>query len=256
MNRIEMKGRICLWIALPAIVTTMTMAAPEDRTVEIAKDMMRAMGGEAAWKQARYVRFDFTFQFRGRVITARAYLWDKQTGRARLEDKSAEGKFSVVLFNSRDPKGAAYMTGKKLEGQDAAADLKGAARTLSLDSDWLALPWNLLSPGFHLKYAGEKSLNGQVFDVVEVAVDSRAGGPAMRYSAYVSRQSHLMEYCSVGTEASLWDWKYTTAGGVQLAGEHHNPDKKAAISMGNVKVLDKVDDAFFTDPARGLTALQ
>jgi hypothetical protein len=255
-----MKRRICLWIALPAIMTivmlTVITAAPEPQPVEIARSMMQAMGGEAAWKQARYVHFDFTFKLRGQIRVARAYLWDKQTGRARLEDKSAEGKFAVVLFNTRDQAGAAYMTGKKLEGPDAAADLKGAARTLRLDSDWLALPWYWLSPGFHLKYVGEKSLNGQVFDVVEVAVDPRAGAQATRYNAYVSRKSHLMEYCSVGAEASLWDWKYKTAGGIQLAGEHNNPDKKASISMGNVKVLDKVDDAFFTDPARSLAALQ
>jgi hypothetical protein len=251
-----MKRRICLWIVLPAVMMTMTAAAPEPQPVEIARGMMRAMGGEAAWNQARYLRFDFMFTFRGRLIAARAYLWDKQTGRARLEDRSAEGKFAVVLFNTNDPKGAAYMTGKKLEGQDAAADLKGAARAFHLDFDWLALPWNWLAPGVHLKYVGEKSLNGQVFDVVEVAVDPRGGAPSIRYNAYVSRQTHLMQYCSVDAEPSLWDWKYTTAGVIQLASEHANPDKKSSISMGNVKVMDKVDDALFTDPARGLRGLK
>jgi hypothetical protein len=255
-----MKRRIYLWTAFPAIMMVVAMAgtaaAPEPQAVEIARSMLRAMGGEDAWKQARYLRFDFDFTFRGRVITARAYLWDKQTGRARLEDKSAEGKFTVVLFNTNDPKGAAYLTGKKLEGTDAAGDLKGAARSFRLDFDWLALPWNCLSPGFHLKYAGEKSLNGKVYDLVEVSTDPRAGVPAMRYNAYVSRQTHLMEYCSVGADTSLWDWKYTTAGGIQLGSGHVNPDRKSSISMGNVKVLDKVDDALFADPARGLAALK
>ena len=54
----------------------------------------------------------------------------------------------------------------------------------------------------------------------------------------------------------MWDWQYTAAGGVQLAGDHTNTERQASISMGNVKVLDQVDDAFLTDPARKLAMLQ
>ncbi|MGA2738180.1 MAG: hypothetical protein ABSG65_12125 [Bryobacteraceae bacterium] len=248
-----MKRRICLWLA---IAISMMAAAPEPRPDEIARQMMQAMGGEAAWKQANYLRFSFTLNLRGSTKVARAYLWDKQGGRVRLEDKSAEGKFAVVLLNTRDQKGAAYINGQKLEGAEAAGTLKSTYRAFRLDLDWLALPWNWLAPGVHLKYVGEKSVKGQVYDVVEVAVDQPAGAQAVRYNAYVSRESHLMDYCGVSPDTSLWDWKYTTAGHIQLASEHANPDKKAVISMGNVKVMDNPGDAFFTDPARGLSGLK
>ena len=245
-------------MALSAMLTVprVLTAAPEPPAVEIARAMMQAMGGEAAWKQARYVRFDFTVKIRGQVKIARAHLWDKQTGRYRLEDKSAIGQFAVVLFNTRDQQGTAYVNGKKLEGPAAAAALKGAYRAYRTDIDWLALPWNWLAPGVHLKYVGEKSLKGQAFDVVEVTVDQPAGAEGMRYNAYVSRRSHLMEHWSVGADTSLWDWQYTTAGGIQLASDHTNSEKGASISMGNVKVLDKVDDAFLTDPAHRLAMLK
>jgi len=52
--------------------------------------MMQAMGGEAAWKQARYVCFDFVVKAHGLPTITRAHLWDKQTGRYRFEDKSAK----------------------------------------------------------------------------------------------------------------------------------------------------------------------
>jgi hypothetical protein len=55
---------------------------------------------------------------------------------------------------------------------------------------------------------------------------------------------------------SLWDWQYTTAGGIQLARDHTNADKQSSISMGNVQVLDQVDDVFLTDPARKLAMLK
>jgi hypothetical protein len=247
-----MKTGVCVWAALTAAMT----AAPEPQAVEIARRMMQTMGGEAAWKQARYVRFDFIVKIRGQVRIARAHLWDRQTGRYRLEDKSANDSPAVVLFNIRGQQGTAYVNGKKLEGPAAAAALKGANHTYRMDIDWLTLPWNWLAPGVHLKYVGEKSLKDQAFDVVEVTVDEPAGEQSMRYNTYISRRSHLLEHWSVGADTSLWDWQYAAAGGIQLASDHVNAERKTSISMGVVKVLDKVDDAFLTDPARRLAMLK
>lgn len=253
-----MRTAIRASLALAAILTAPAVlpAAPQPKAVQIALEMMRAMGGQAAWKQAHYLRFDFVVKIRGQESIARAHLWDKQTGRYRLEDRSANGMPGIVLFNVRDQQGAAYVNGKKLEGAAAAAAVKGACRAYRTDIDWLALPWNWLEPGVHLKYVGEKSLKGQAFDVVEVTVDQPGEAEAMLYNAYVSRQSHLMEHCSVGADTGLWDWRYATVGGIQLASDHTNTEKGASISMGNVKVLDKVDDAFLTDPVRRLAALK
>ena len=107
-------------VALSAILTAalarLLAAAPEPQAAQIARGMMQAMGGEAVWKQARYVRFDFTLKLHNQIKFDRAHLWDKQTGRYRLEDKSTTGRFAVVLFNLGDQQGAAYVDGKKLEG--------------------------------------------------------------------------------------------------------------------------------------------
>ena len=85
-----MKTGICLLAALSAIAMTALTAAPEPtpetKAVELARGMMQAMGGETAWKQAHYVRFDFIMKSHGKSLITRAHLWDKQTGRYRLED--------------------------------------------------------------------------------------------------------------------------------------------------------------------------
>jgi len=242
-------------------VTLNSIAAPPEpkldpKAAEIARAMMQAMGGETAWKQARYVRFDFSIRVRGEPSVGRAHLWDKQTGRYRLEDKTANEQFAVVLFNVRDRQGTAYAAGKQLEGAAATRALQGAYRVYQTDTDWLALPWNWLAPGVHLKYVGEKSVNDQSYEVVEVTVDQPNGTAARRYTSYVSPRSHLLEYWSVGTDTTLWDWQYTRAGGIQLASSHANTQRHVTISMGNVKVLDKVDDAFLTDPEHRLSMLK
>jgi hypothetical protein len=79
---------------------------PNAKAIEIARGITQAMGGEAAWKQAHYVRFDFVVTIRGQVNIAQAT------------------RPAVVLFNIRDRQGAAYVDGKNLEGPAADAALK------------------------------------------------------------------------------------------------------------------------------------
>src|SRR5260370_40916492 len=66
---------------------------------QIARDMMQAMGGEDAWQKAHFVRFDFRVIAGNKVQAERSHLWDKQTGRYRLEDKTQERERLRVFFN-------------------------------------------------------------------------------------------------------------------------------------------------------------
>ena len=247
--------------AIPAAVALsaffpLSASEPAPKAVLIARSVIQAMGGEAAWKDARFVRFDFIVKTNGIARIERKHLWDKQTGRYRMEEKSANESPGVVLLNLRTRQGAVYVDGKKEAGPDALRDLKGVSRTVRMDLDWLALPWRWLQPGYHLKYAGEKTLQGQLCDVLEVTVDQPDATLATRYTAYVSRRSHLLEHWSVGAEPSLWDWQYMKIGGIQLASNHVNIAKRAEVDMGAVKVLNNVDQGFLTDPAKRLLSLK
>jgi len=249
-----MKTAICALLALAAAAA----AAPEPKAQEIAESMMHAMGGKEAWSRARVVRFDFIVKIGGHDTISRSYLWEKQTGRCRLEDSAGNGAPAVVLFNLGNQQGTAYVAGKKLEGPSAAAALAGAHRTFADDIYWLALPWKWLDPGTHLKDLGRKTLGESEFDVVELTFDE--GGPRSgdRYTAYVSPKSRLMERCEYfpkGGAKGMWEWRYTTAAGLKLASDHINTEKHASIGMGDVRVIDKADDAFFTDPAHKLAEL-
>lgn len=253
-----MRRTVVALLALSAVMCAVRAAEPPaSKAVEIAKRMMQAMGGEAAWQQAHFVRFDFIVKIRGEESITRSHLWDKRTGRYRLEDKAGNGDPGVVLFNVTNHQGVAYVSGRKLEGSAAAAALQGSYRTYSTDIEWLALPWMWLDPNVSLKYVGQKTIGGQLFDLVEVTVQ-RAAGAAGRYNAYVSTKSHLLEKCEVlGAPAkSLWDWQYVTTGGVKLASDHTDNEQNASISMGRVEVLDKVDDAYFADAAHWLAKLK
>jgi hypothetical protein len=241
-----------------ALAAALTAASPEPQPATIARRMMQAMGGVDGWRKARFVRFDFLVRIEGQEMISRAHLWDRQTGRYRIEDRSANGQAGVVLFNLGNEQGAAYVEGKKLDGPAALAALRGARRTHAADIDWLALGWEWLDPGVRLKYGGQKTLEGKVFDVVEVTVPHSGLPQPNRYVAFVSAESHLLEHCAVlgSGDKGLWDWQYKTTGGIKLADNHSNASKRAAISLGDVRVLDRVEDAFFTDPAHQLRTLK
>jgi hypothetical protein len=236
-----------------ALILTAAPPANDPKAVQIAKDLVQAMGGEQAWQKAHFVRFDFKVEAGGKTMVDRSHLWDKQTGRYRLDDKTKDGKPRVALFNLATQKGDVYVNGKKLEGAALTDALKAAYATYINDVYWLMMPWKWLDPGVHLKYLGQKTRGGQTYDVVELTFDHVGLTPGDRYDAWVSPKTHMMEHWDYtlqsGTKGS-WDWQYTETAGVKLASNHKDDGKQ--IDMGNVKVLSTVDEALFTDPTKKL----
>jgi hypothetical protein len=221
----------------------------DPKAVEIAQSMMQAMGGQDAWNATHYLRFDFKVSIGGETKADRSHLWDKQTGRYRLDQKN-----QVVLMNLADKKGAAYVDGKKLEGPDAAKALESAYGAYINDFYWLAMPWKWMDPGVNLKYLGRKPQG----DAVELTFGKVGLTPGDRYQAFVSPKSHLMthwEYTLQSGTKGSWDWQYGDHGGVKLASNHTSPPDKR-IDMGDVRILKDVDSAYFTDALRRLSELK
>lgn len=232
----------------------------------IAHTMMQAMGGtrgEDGWSSARVVRFDFKVTVGGKTEDNRSHLWDKPTGRYRLEEKSKEGKTRVALFSVADDQaykqGSVYTEGKRLEGPEAQKVLEDAYGAFINDMYWLAMPWKWMDPGVNLKYLGTKIRGREACDVVELTFDHVGLTPGDKYHAFISQTSHLMthwEYVLQSGEKGAWDWQYGDSGGIKLATNHPSSDHKMTISMGEVRVLDSVDDTFFTDPSYMMSSLK
>jgi hypothetical protein len=242
-----------------SVLSALAEVSPAPKAVEIAHAMMQAMGGQETWNRVHFVRFDFKVIMNGQPMIGRSYLWDKQAGRCRLEDRAADGRQGVVLFSDvRTARGAAYIGDKKLDGPAAARALKAAHSSFINDVNWLIMPWVWLQPGVHLQYQGRKSVNGQPFDVVEVRFDPPQANAGDRYTAYVSPRTHLMEayeYVLRNGAKGSWEWQYTTTSGLKLASNHVN-GTGAAIVMGDVRVLDRVDNEYMTEPTHWLSGMR
>ena len=265
MSRIEHQLRIAILVVL-ASITALAAAPADDRdpkAEEVAHQMMAAMGGEDAWNAAHFVRFDFKVKAGGKLVVDNEHLWDRKDGRYRLERTTKDGKREVALFSigpyEQNKEGKAYLDGKQLEGDAARKSLEDAYGSYINDSWWLCMPWKWFATGVNLKYMGTKTRGAETDDEVQLTFGHVGLTPGDMYHAYVSQQNHLMthwEYVLQSHEKGAWDWKYTTSHGIKLAADHISADHKASINMGDVRVLDSVDDAYFADAGRSLSGLK
>jgi hypothetical protein len=224
---------------------------------ELAHTVMTAMGGEKAWYGAHFVRFDFIVNAGGKTVADRSHLWDKMTGRYRIDDKTKDGKPRATFFNVNDKHGDVYVEGKKVEGAAAAKAVKDGYEAFINDMYWLAMPWKWLDQGVNLQYLGAKTRGSESGEVVRLTFDHVGLTPGDRYDAFVSSQSHLMthwDYKLQSGDTGAWDWEYGDYGGLKLAKNHTGA--KMSINMGDVRVMDTVDDSYFKDPKKMLAALK
>jgi hypothetical protein len=238
--------------ALAILLATGAIFAADPKAADLAQTMMKAMGGQDAWNKAHFVRYDFVVNIGGKTLVDRAHLWDKMTGRYRLEGKDKQGHDTVALFNIGNQQGTAYVNGKKLTGAAAAEALKNAYGAFINDMYWLSMPWKWMDQGVNLAYQGQKPLDGKNYDVVGLTFGKVGLTPGDSYQAFLSPTSHLMEHWEFKLQSGQkgsWDWTYATTGGVKLASNHTTKDGNS-INMGDVRVLDSVNEALFMDPLK------
>lgn len=231
----------------------------DPQAVEVAKRMMTAIGGENAWNDTQFVRFEFNVSSDGKLQRGRTHLWDKWTGRYRYESQTDDGTSQIVLFNVNDKKGRSYVDGALTTAKEETDKILDSAHGAFInDTYWLAMPWKWLDPGVNLKYVGQEEKRGEMCDVVKLSFESVGRTPGDTYLGYVSKKSGLMVHWSYKLQSDrkgAWDWEYVDAGGIKLARTHTN-DEGREIHMGVVRVFDAVDDAYFNDRSKMLSTLK
>lgn len=240
------------------------------KAVEVAEHMMKAMGGREAFDAPRILAFRWVVERDGKELGNWLHVWDRTTGRYRLEGKTREGEALRVLFNLNDRRGEVWLGETKLDPEHAATYLEDAYARHINDSYWLLMPWKWLDPGVHLSYEGEKELEGEVFDIVQLTFDNGIGlTPKDRYWGYVSRNDGLMkrwEYVlqteqgepGVG-EPSVFRWEEWKrgAGGILTSGRRVRigDGPQVVIRFPFVEWFHDADDTLFNPdppPAGGL----
>ncbi len=163
----------------------------DPKAVQIANEVMNALGGREAWEETRYL----TWNFFGR----RTHVWDKWKGDLRFENEG-----SVTLLNLNTKKGRVWKSGQEVTDPAALEKaLYDAESAWINDSYWVFMPYKLEDQGVTLKYLGKgKTETGLSADVLELTFENVGRTPQNKYHVFVDDRSRLVTQWNYYEKAS------------------------------------------------------
>lgn len=217
----------------------------DPKAAEVGGKMISAMGGMDGWKKVNALRFNFQVEQEGAPPRAVKHLWDRKGWRDHVEG-TKDKKPIVAWIDLTSKNGAAWLDGKKLEGEELKQAMEWAYGRWVNDTYWLVMPFKIFDPGVNLKYEGQK--NGH--DVLHVSFGKVGLTPGDQYWVYVNPKTGMIDqwvFLLEGEkEKESFDWKdYGDYGGVKLSKVKESPDKKFRIRFEPLQAMDGVEAAYF-----------
>ena len=206
--------------------------------IEIADEVMEALGGRQAWDDTRCI----TWKFFGR----RTHVWDKHTGNLRYENED-----TLVLMNLNTKTGRVWKAGQEVtDPAERDEALKGGESAWINDAYWVFMPYKLKDTGVTLKYLGKGTTQaGASADVLELTFKNVGRTPENKYHVYVDDESRLVTQWDYYPQASDAEPRFQLP---WLEWERHGAILLSA-SRGerqheDVAVLAGVPDSVFESP--------
>lgn len=218
--------------------------------------MMTALGGAEAWAATRFIYFTFAVSQGRGEIARRTHLWDKATGRHRVEGVDKEGRPYVLIHDIGSPAILeARIDGEPITDVESLVGLKQQASALWInDTYWLLMPYKLKDPGVMLAYQGEESEDGRTWDVVRLTFDGVGMTPGDRYWAYVNQETGLMDRWAFvlqnmdqDAEPTVVKWaNWLPYGRIMLSDRRVTVGADRQVSFPALAVFDELPEAAFS----------
>lgn len=163
------------------------LAGSDARAVQIADEVMNAMGGRKAWDDTHLIAWNF--------FGARKLVWDKWAGTVRIDNLKDD---QTVILNVNTEKGRVFRNGAEVTQPDSVTKyVKQAKAAWINDSYWLVMPFKLKDSGVTLKYLGEEATqDGKPADAIQLTFKSVGVTPDNKYKVWVDKKSHLVSQWS------------------------------------------------------------
>ena len=217
-------------------------AGSDPRAVQIADEVMAAMGGRKAWDDTHLIAWNF--------FGARKLIWDKWTGTVRVDNLKDD---QTVILNLNTDKGRVFRDGKEVTDPDSVTKyVKQGKGAWINDSYWLVMPFKLKDSGVTLKYLGEEpTKDGKSADVLQLTFKGVGNTPENKYKVWVDKASHLVwqwayypKFTDEQPRFTLPWTNYQKHGGILLSGERGERD------LTDIMVFSGLPGEVFSDFAR------
>jgi len=213
-------------------------AGSDAKAIAVVDAVMEAMGGRRNWDVTRYVHWNF--------FGRRSLLWDKHTGRVRIE---IPGDETIFLTNVQTDEGQVRIGETVHTEPDSLRKYLDQAKSIWInDSYWLVMPFKLKDSGVTLKYMGQDStLAGEIAHVLELTFENVGRTPNNKYHIYVDPSTNLVNQWDFYSNVSdaeprfAMPWQnYKEHGSILLSGSRG--DKR---ELTDIAVYTQVPDSAF-----------
>jgi hypothetical protein len=204
-------------------------------TDSLAWRIVEAAGGLDAWDALPVLRFDFAVVRDGIETSRLKHLWDRRSGRYRLEfpagsDTVLVALFDVDAFDPAAPTGAVYHDGAPLDAAATREWLGEAYERFINDTYWLLAPLKLFDPGVRRALAPDSARAG--VEVLHLSFENVGLTPGDRYWLSVDATGRLVRWAYLlesGRQGAYgWDdvaTLSTPAGPLRLATRKQAPGR-------------------------------
>jgi len=250
-------------------------AASDPKAVAAVDQMIAALGGAAAWDQAKQIRWSQKYYRDGKLVAWFKHSWDRWNGRHRfeeiniasLEEAEREGRpgdvqVTVAMYDlfDHDGKGFATFDGQQVDTSSRDRIVANAYRNWQADSYRLLVPYKMKDPGVVLALEPPRQPQGGLCDpgcdVVKVTFAPEVGTDTWYLS--INTSSHMPEIlerdmpASGGSAGGRLGFKlsgWVSAGGIKLPGKLENLGLSEVFEISEVAVGEP-DDSLYIPQVR------
>ena len=215
-------------------------AASDAKAIELADQVMTAMGGREAWDDTKVISWSF--------FGKRHLVWDKHTGDVRI---TSPGDSTVYLVNVFSGKGEIMVRDTVIEDAKRKQELLEKAKSIWInDSYWLVMPFKLKDSGVTLKYLGEGVMqDGTPAHILQLTFKEVGVTPNNKYHVWIDHSDDLLKQWAFYRDHDKeepnyirpWD-NYQPYGKILLSA-----DRSDKVGPSDVHVYDQVDPTVFTE---------
>jgi hypothetical protein len=220
------------------------LANSDPNAIEIADQVMAALGGRKAWDNTNIIRWTF--------FGRRNLLWDKKEGKVRIE---VPNDSTIYVLNLNDQSGMVKKGSQIMTHSDSLKKyLEIANRIWVNDSYWLVMPFKLKDSGVTLKYLKDSVLGKEEkVKILELTFNEVGYTPQNKYHIYVNESDSMVTQWDYYVSAEIdtpylsTPWQdYQRYGDIMLSG------KRGRFELSDIRVSENVDPLIFEDLDRFL----
>lgn len=222
--------------------------------------MVEAMGGRSAWESSRFFDFVWAVQRGDGPANERHHVWDRWTGRYKLEARVGDGRPMVAVFNANTKQGKIWLDGNELTGDSAATWLDRAHAMYINDTYWFLMPFKWRDPGVNLTHRGTTtSDDGRTLEIVRLTFGNVGRTPRNMYDVYIDVETHTISWWEYyrdrdDTEPALrarWEsWERRGPIKVSLNRPFMSANR-VSIFFPRVVISTELDESAFSPPSSG-----